>query len=208
VDNTTARLLAGDANTYARFVPDANWNGTVNNGITFHAWDQTSGSAGGTADLTASNTVLDQFNTASYAGNDGTVNWANNWQELNKIGGGNQDINGIGASREADLSGATSATLSFDYWEDFNQVQQAGAGVHLDISSDGGASWTTLHDYVMNGALPSSSTPASFDISAYISGNTQIRFVGTGDVDSYFEQQHHREPGQRCTSHQHRRRHR
>ena len=40
---TTARLLAADANTYVRFVPNANWNGTVSNGLTFRAWDQTSG---------------------------------------------------------------------------------------------------------------------------------------------------------------------
>ncbi len=38
---TTARLLAADANTYVRFVPNANWNGTVSTGITFRAWDQT-----------------------------------------------------------------------------------------------------------------------------------------------------------------------
>ena len=41
-----ARLLAADANTSVRFVPDADVNGTVTDGITFHAWDQTSGSAG------------------------------------------------------------------------------------------------------------------------------------------------------------------
>jgi hypothetical protein len=48
-----ARLLAADANTYVRFVPSANFNGTVNNGITFRAWDRTSGAAGGTADSSA-----------------------------------------------------------------------------------------------------------------------------------------------------------
>ena len=40
-----ARLLAADANTYVRFVPNADFDGTVNNGITFRAWDQTSGVA-------------------------------------------------------------------------------------------------------------------------------------------------------------------
>ncbi len=47
---TTARLLASDGSTFVRFVPNANWNGTVNNGITFEAWDQSTGVAGGTAD--------------------------------------------------------------------------------------------------------------------------------------------------------------
>ena len=36
-----------------RFVPNANWNGTVSNGITFRAWDQTTGTAGSTADTTS-----------------------------------------------------------------------------------------------------------------------------------------------------------
>ena len=48
----TARLLAADAATFVRFQPDANWNGTVANGITFRAWDQTAGANGDTADAT------------------------------------------------------------------------------------------------------------------------------------------------------------
>ena len=48
----SARLLEADASTLVRFVPDADWNGTVTGGITYHAWDQTSGTSGGTADLT------------------------------------------------------------------------------------------------------------------------------------------------------------
>jgi hypothetical protein len=41
----SARLLTDNANTRVRFVPNANYNGTVS-GITFRAWDQTSGTAG------------------------------------------------------------------------------------------------------------------------------------------------------------------
>ena len=48
--DASARLLAADANTYVRFVPNANWNGTVAAGITFRAWDQSSGAAGNAAD--------------------------------------------------------------------------------------------------------------------------------------------------------------
>ena len=48
----TARLLASDANTRVRFVPNADWNGTVTNGLTFRAWDRTTGTAGGTANTT------------------------------------------------------------------------------------------------------------------------------------------------------------
>jgi hypothetical protein len=48
----TARLLAADSLTRVRFVPNAHWNGTVASGLTFRAWDQSTGSAGGTADVT------------------------------------------------------------------------------------------------------------------------------------------------------------
>jgi len=52
VAETSARLLrSGDR---IRFHPAANWNGTAD--ITFHAWDQTSGSVGALTDLTATGT--------------------------------------------------------------------------------------------------------------------------------------------------------
>jgi hypothetical protein len=47
---TGARLLP---ETYrVRFVPGVNYTGTANPGLTFHVWDRTSGTDGGTADLT------------------------------------------------------------------------------------------------------------------------------------------------------------
>jgi hypothetical protein len=61
---SSARLLAADANTKVRFVPNADWNGTVNPGITFRAWDQTSGSNGGTAD-SSTNGGTTAFSTAT-----------------------------------------------------------------------------------------------------------------------------------------------
>jgi hypothetical protein len=60
----SAQLLAADANTYVRFVPNANWNGTVAAGITFRAWDQSTGTAGSTADTT-SNGGATAFSAAS-----------------------------------------------------------------------------------------------------------------------------------------------
>ncbi len=47
---TAAQLLAADANTYVRFVPNANWIGT-DAGLTFFAWDQTVGVAGNTINV-------------------------------------------------------------------------------------------------------------------------------------------------------------
>ena len=47
-----ARLLAADAGTRIYFQPDANFNGSIDPALTFHAWDQSSGTNGGAANLT------------------------------------------------------------------------------------------------------------------------------------------------------------
>lgn len=44
LSTAAARLLAADGNTRIRFVPTANYSGTVSSGLTFRAWDQSSGS--------------------------------------------------------------------------------------------------------------------------------------------------------------------
>jgi len=43
---STARLLLRDENTRIRFIPAANFNGTIDDGITFHAWDQSESAVG------------------------------------------------------------------------------------------------------------------------------------------------------------------
>ena len=63
VSNTNARLLAANANTRIYFQPTANYNGTVTNGITFRAWDTTSGTNGSNADTT-NNGGIYAFSTA------------------------------------------------------------------------------------------------------------------------------------------------
>ena len=64
VAGNSARLLAADANTRVYFQPNANYNGTLATGITFRAWDQTSGSNGATADTTT-NGGATAFSTAT-----------------------------------------------------------------------------------------------------------------------------------------------
>ncbi|MUG95782.1 tandem-95 repeat protein [Scytonema sp. UIC 10036] len=49
LSGSTARLLAADANTRIYFRPNSNYNGIINNALTFHAWDRTTGINGGTA---------------------------------------------------------------------------------------------------------------------------------------------------------------
>gem|GEM_PF-1348120 len=54
VSNTNARLLAADGTTRIYFQPKANFNGSINNALTFRAWDQSSGTNGGFANTTIS----------------------------------------------------------------------------------------------------------------------------------------------------------
>ena len=64
VSNSNARLLAADANTRLYFAPNANYNGTISNAITFRAWDQETGSNGALAS-TAVNGDDSAFSTAT-----------------------------------------------------------------------------------------------------------------------------------------------
>ena len=196
VSTTSARLLASNGSTSVRFVPNANWNGTVSNGLTFHAWDQSSGSNGSTANInvTTSHTVLDQFNATTYTGNDGSANWSTNWIEAGESDGataGLLQVSGSGTvvagphitidmstagsslTRTADLSGATSAILTFNYEQ---QNSSAGGDMLLEIFN--GTSWSTLHQYDVESSFYIGDVDVfqSFDISAHVASNTQIRF--------------------------------
>lgn len=64
VSDSSALLLAADPNTRLYFQPNPNFNGTVANGVTFRAWDQTSGAAGPYVAATAAGGTT-AFSTAS-----------------------------------------------------------------------------------------------------------------------------------------------
>ncbi len=190
----SARLLAADANTRVRFVPNPNWNGTVSNGLTFYAWDQTSGTAGGTAIL--SQNVFDNFNSVSYGNNNGTASWSTSWVESDSATGGaaggeirvvaggslqmRASINADSIYREVDLTGASTATLSFNYASTLGGADQ----VDLQISNDGGSSYTTLANF--GSSSNTGSGTLSFDIGSYISANTRVRFVVVGTEDNLY----------------------
>ncbi|GAB1540755.1 hypothetical protein NUACC21_34240 [Scytonema sp. NUACC21] len=64
VSDANALLLAADDKTRIYFQPVANFNGTINNAITFRAWDRTTGNNGFTADTTT-NGGATAFSTAT-----------------------------------------------------------------------------------------------------------------------------------------------
>ena len=203
--DTNARLLAADASTRLYFQPNTNWSGTLASGITFHAWDHTSGTSGSTADSSTSNTtILDQFGTASYSNNDGTANWAANWIEADDDGlATSGDVQVLGAqlrmhnaaggalpsiSRTVDLSAATSATLSFDY--DGNST---GLPERFKVwaSDDGGSGWVEL-DHFTPATSGLFSGNGSYDLGSFISlsNNVVIRFTleeGFGSGTDYVD---------------------
>jgi hypothetical protein len=129
----------------------------------------------------AQQTYGDTFATREYDRNDGTTNWATDWIESGdtnngptaeyiQIQGGELYMYWLWAEdirRTADLTGATSATLSFDYTSSsLGGTRQLG----VYLSNDGGASFVPIATLSGNGSF-------SQDISAYIAANTVIRFA-------------------------------
>jgi uncharacterized delta-60 repeat protein len=164
-----ATLLAANPDTFVRFVPDPNWNGTVTNGITFHAWDQTGGVNGDVVDLTLSDNVRDQFGTVSYANDDGSAVWTSGWSEFSdngsavsghvRIESGKLRLDNLdgGAyesiTRSADLSSAASAVLTFDY----DGVGAGGLDTFVvEVSNDGGSTWTVMESIDVIGTVSGS----------------------------------------------------
>jgi hypothetical protein len=177
-------------------------NGTVRNTL-FTTGDATTPAGSDAAwtslfDMTG-DTYADNFSTAAYTNNDGTMTWSTNWLENNddnsagagqmRITGGqlrmgdNGDANLSRIEREANLSSFSTATLSFG----LNTTGvEATDQMRVEISSNGGASWTTLETFT--GPYAAGST-RSYNITPYIATNTRVRFSsvsGYGTNDFFF----------------------
>ena len=146
--------------------------------------------------------VRDQFDSRAYTNNDGSLNWATDWLEINEFDGaqaGDERIRANagddrlrvrnrneGVQREVDLSGFTQATLSFDYRR--RRLDNPNDYVDLDISNDGGSSWVNLARF-SGRADDGGYQTVSYDISAYRAANTRIRFLSSpnlGNRDEVF----------------------
>lgn len=136
-------------------------------------------------------TVRDDFSSRSWSNNDGTANWSGSWIEVdaNATGptSGNAWITSGGelrledrpntggdpsVAREVNLAGATSAILRFD-WRTTSGVDPADSVV-LEVSSNGGSTWTTLENFTGLDGVNSGSR--AIDISSYAAVDTQVRF--------------------------------
>jgi len=147
-----------------------------------------------------SGTFRDEFNAVSYSGSDGTLTWAGDWLEVNESDGPTKndervfldnsmsppmpsyqlfvrdnDGGGEGVMRSLDLSGATIATLSFDYKP--ARLDNSGDYASVQMSNTGaGGPWSEVAR-IAGPANETAYQPFSADISAYISANSVLRIM-------------------------------
>jgi uncharacterized repeat protein (TIGR01451 family) len=144
--------------------------------------------------------VADDFGSVSYSNNDGTRNWAGDWSEFDTKGGGpgagniwitggqlrldgDADTYDNSLSRMVNLAGSIFANLSFDLSTSGNLDPEDTYAV--EVSNNGGASYTTLGSYAND-----ANGPQSYSLSAYMAANTIIRFritCVTFQKDEYFQ---------------------
>ena len=136
--------------------------------------------------------VRDDFEVKSFGNNDGSSNWSDDWIENDTQAGGAgpsagqvqihhglltlDDYPNTGGqpslAREVDLSGVSNASLRFEFITS-SGVDYSDA-VTAEVSSDGGATWTTLE--VITNIVGYFEDTREFDISAFASAQTQVRF--------------------------------
>mgnify|MGYP003649114469 FL=1 len=130
-------------------------------------------------------TYLDNFNIVAYNNNNGSDPWSTSWIEVDDtdLGPTNEYIRITGNAlrfsyiwsenikRSANLTGAASASLSFNWT---TSSLEAGESLAIQISSDG-TTYTTLATF-----SGTQSGVFNQNISSYISNNTTIRFLSTG----------------------------
>lgn len=161
----------------------------------------TAGALPAAAETTA--TLADRFGSQSYSGNDGDIAFAGPWTEFGesngpesgpvyvwsnphcaggsgwclKIGGDEVNIDGHGVAREADTSGATSAVLRYSFRRALFDDYDHGAWVKVQVSGDGGGTWTTVDRHKLN-RDDAADKHKQHDITGYAGARMQVRFIG------------------------------
>jgi len=149
---------------------------------------------------------LDRFAEQSYGGNDGSMEFNGPWIELGetngpasgfvwvwdheyceggyclKMGGTDNGAENHGAYRAIDLTGASSAKLSFDDGVQLLDDESEGEAV-VQISSDGGDTWKTLDTIALDREDGQVSFHKNYGITNFASRDTVIRFMITESED-------------------------
>ncbi len=148
--------------------------------------------------------VRDEFNAISYTGNDGSVAWQGGWLEAPLTNGptagefqvvsdskcaatnclriGPNNVTGLGAYREVDLTGSTSATLTFSFRR---QLDLGGDGKMMVSVSTDGWTWSTITTYQLD-TEDAGNVTQSLDLSSWAGSSLKIGFFGDGDFGGYF----------------------
>jgi VCBS repeat-containing protein len=204
VSDTSALLLAADTNTRLYFQGDSNFNGTVSDGITFRAWDQSSGTAGTMVSTAASggssafSSTTDTASIAVSAVNDNPVAAADRiivssntlvTMSVNALLANDTDIDGaalaitsIGSA--VGISGlvldAANGTISFTS----GNTAGATAGSFQYTVSDGAGGTTTATATIDIRAVSGGNTAETIDLGA-TGGTYQASFIdGRGGADN------------------------
>ncbi|MDX2505986.1 MAG: LamG domain-containing protein, partial [Gammaproteobacteria bacterium] len=167
----------------------------------------------GNDDVCTDGNFRDQFDVIAFNNSDGSLDWSGDWAEIDStasgafsgkllITAGELRINGPSSAfvnpatgvtlydpsltRELDLSVYQSATLSFSFHTG-SGVETGEDSAVVEISGNGGTSWTILEDF--NTAAGETMGVRSYDITPYLSANTQVRFrinSAYGGPNEYF----------------------
>ena len=197
--STSARLLAENASTRVRFVPNADWNGTVSSGITFHAWDQTTGTHGGTADLVSVGTGgATAFSAAAFS-SDITVNAVNDAPYFGTDGDGSAvtpipgSLFSLGFDSAVQSDGKIIVVGSSYFANNDFSIVRYNANGTLDVSFGGGDGIATLD---VGGNELARDVAVQSDGKIVVLGSTDIgadddlvvaRFNSDGTLDTSFD---------------------
>ncbi len=198
----TGTVGAGDPLTYTIVVTNISAQTQTGVDVTDDLPTNVTYSAGSiavTAPVTTNATFLDEFNIRNYGNNDGTQSWSTNWVEsegngptagdtqilFDSVRGATFTLRMAGASRtlarEANLAGKSGATLTFDYRRD---GLEGGEYVAVEMSSNGTAGAFTEVGRFNGAATDAAYTNFSYDIGAWISTSTAVRFVSPAGMDA------------------------
>lgn len=196
-----APVVPGQALTYTIKVHNNSaqtWDGIVVNDPLPIGTSFVAGSTQITSPGPITQSYRDNLDNVAYNGTNGSLNWSTQpFTEIND-GGGSPSSGEVvvttdllanririrnssrGINRLANLSGYTSATLNFLYRRD---SMEATDYVDLEVSGNGGASWTLLNRY-QGPATDVAYLTGSFAVTNFIAANTMIRWVSSPGFSS------------------------
>jgi cold shock CspA family protein len=148
-------------------------------------------------------TVRDEFNSIAFDGDDGSVSWEGEWREIpigdgptegqiQVVSDGHCAAGGClrfgdqtlvaGLYREADLSGFTSATLTYSFRRDMTGAASGGL-VRLRVSDDLW-SWTNEASHTMS-TDDAGQLTQTVDLGDWVGGSVKVAFFGEGQLDGF-----------------------